>query len=258
MAKYICISDCHGRYDLLVKLLRVAESRFPDHRLIFLGDMIDRGPDSFQVVDTIKKLTETKGAVALLGNHEDMMLEYARKRWVDRDDIWMHNGGHKTVDSYGSATRLYGNAKFFTAFGKTHHAWMERLPLYFETDEVWISHAPIPQDKRLRNRRSDFRIDKQLLVWATHHEYGGTEESFAYDHGKLAVCGHVHALFDRIMSHRIYRTPGADHDKIIYADSGAGCFHAAPLTGVVIEDGKFKEALEAWPTSKVESEKHAI
>ena len=69
MAKYICVGDVHGRYDLLVKLLGMAKSRLPKHRLIFLGDMVDRGPDSFKVVDTIKKLTETTDAVALLGNH---------------------------------------------------------------------------------------------------------------------------------------------------------------------------------------------
>jgi len=69
VAKYICVGDVHGRYDLLVKLLGMAKSRLPKHRLIFLGDMVDRGPDSFKVVDTIKKLTETTDAVALLGNH---------------------------------------------------------------------------------------------------------------------------------------------------------------------------------------------
>ena len=257
MAKYITVGDIHGRYDLLVKLLGMAESRFPDHRLIFLGDMVDRGPDSFQVVDTIKKLTETTNAIALLGNHEDMMLEYARKRWVDRQDNWMYNGGRKTVESYGKATKLYGNAKFFTAFGQTHQTWMRDLPIYYETDEIWISHAPVPAADVLRNRRSDFRIDKELLTWATHHQYGGTEESFAYDHGKLAVCGHVHALTDKIMGHRRYKSRG-DYDKIVYADSGSGCWHAAPLSGVVIDEGKVQTVLEAWPVSKEESEKSRL
>lgn len=263
MAKYVAIGDIHGRYDLLEKLLENIEKTHPDARLAFLGDMVDRGPDSFKVVDTIKKLTETKDAIAIVGNHEDMMMEYFRGKMVDKQDIWMYNGGIKTVDSYGKEMGLYGNAKFFEAFSKSGHAaWMKELPLNFETDEVWFSHAPIPED---RFRPAQFRLRPYRMcsfanTWSFHGEAGVDEDEFARDHGKVAVCGHVHAVMERIFVPRAYKAvQKKDHldvdsgvidkgyHKIIYADTGSGCWKSAPLTGVVITDGRMSGFLQAYP-----------
>ncbi len=251
MAKYICIGDIHGRYDLLSELLRMAESRFPDHRLIFLGDMVDRGPDSFKVIDTIKKLTETKNAVAIIGNHEDMMFDYVKKGRVNPEHIWIYNGGKNTMNSYASATKLYGKMHFIRAITQTHWSWLQKLPLYFETDEIWISHAPIPRkahwgkDWKTKGM-TDFRKHRMALTWSWHGDTLDDEGKYVYDHGKLAICGHVHALFDHIMSYRTYKGNG-NYDKIVYADSGCGCAQAAPLSGVVVTDGKVTTVLESWP-----------
>lgn len=251
MAKYICVGDVHGRYDILSELLRVVESRYPNHRLIFLGDMVDRGPDSFLVVDRIKALTENKNAVALLGNHEDMMFDYVKKHQNNPEHIWIYNGGKKTMDSYGSATKLYGKPQFFQAIQKTHWAWLQTLPLYFETDELWVSHAPIPRKTHWGSNwktkgMTDFRKHRMVLTWSWHGDTIDNEEKYVYDHGKLAVCGHVHALFENIISHRKYKGKG-DYDKIVYADSGCGCASQAPLSAVVIDDGKVSTVLESWP-----------
>ncbi len=257
MAKYICIGDIHGRYDLLSELLRVVESRYADHRLIFLGDMVDRGPDSFKVIETIKKLTETKNAVALIGNHEDMMFDYVKKGIPNSEHIWIYNGGKKTIESYGKGTKLYGVGHFVHNIKSTHWNWLQKLPLYFETDEIWISHAPIPRkahwgkDWKTRGM-TDFRTHRMALTWSWHGDTIDSEGSFVYDHGKLAVCGHVHALFDNILSHRKYEGKG-DYDKIVYADSGCGCLAAAPLSAVVVDDGKVTTVLESWPYKLNES-----
>src|SRR5687767_11201104 len=103
---YICIGDIHGRFDLLTDLLgQIDGSPYKGFRKVFMGDMIDRGPDSFKVVETVKKLTETTDAIALLGNHEDWMMEIVRSG-MSRDSGWFYsnNGGMKTIDSYGKAT----------------------------------------------------------------------------------------------------------------------------------------------------------
>ena len=226
--KYFVIGDIHGRYDLLEKLLIEADRQYPDAMRIFLGDMVDRGPDSFKVVECVKKLTESGKAIALLGNHEDMMLDYIRSKIVDRNHVWFINGARRTIDSYGHETHMYGQTKFFgAAVSSGHWKWLSELPLYYETDEVWFSHAPIP---RLEHMPRDFRVDRDLLTW-THIEFdeGGTG---VYDHGKIAVCGHQHASRHGIFVPRVY-------DKIVYVDTGCGCWEEAPLTGVVIEDGKY-------------------
>jgi len=251
MSKYIAIGDIHGRMDLLKNLLGQikADKRLKDHRLVFLGDMIDRGPQSFEVVDAVKKLVE-EGAIALVGNHENMMLDYFRNKWVDKEDLWMYNGGGKTVTSYGDATKLYGHSKFFEAFSRTHAKWVGKLPLNYETDEVWFSHAPIPKDEwwaRQSREDKNFRVDRWACTWTYHGEVGATEASINRDLGKIAVYGHVHAVREGILIPRIYKAPGTNRIIAVYADTGSGCWPAAPLTGVKIEDGEYKGFLQAVP-----------
>lgn len=246
MNRWFIVGDIHGRYDLLAGLLKKWEREFPDHRLAFLGDYIDRGPDAFKVISTVKELTEKKGAVAVLGNHECFMLDYYNGKIVNRNDIWFYggNGGQKTLKSYEREMRLYGHSRFFESFGKSGHAdWVRKLPLYYEDEELWLSHAPIPAEKYTDNdeRKLDYRINRPACVWTYHGEYGATEESIARDHGKLAVCGHVHALREGILVPRVYGK------KIIYADTGCGCWEGAPLSAVIVEGGKYKGFVQEAP-----------
>jgi serine/threonine protein phosphatase 1 len=246
MSKFIAVGDVHGRYDLLSQLLTKIEATEKDFTYVFLGDMIDRGPDSFKVVDTIKKLTE-KGHIALLGNHEDMALQYYRNKVVDRNDIWQYNGGDKTIRSYGDEAKAYGQANFFKIFDTCGHAqWIKDLPINHETPEVWFSHAPIPKDK-YRRSLGDFRMDKFANTWSFHGECGTDEYEFVKDLGKLAVCGHVHAVNEGKFVPRAYPSSQGDYDKIVYVDTGCGCWHTAPLSAIVIEDGKVGKVIQAWP-----------
>lgn len=241
---YIAIGDIHGCFTLLEDLLaKIENSPYKDHRLVFLGDVIDRGPDSYDVVQKIWDLVKTKNAIALLGNHEDMMLEWVDYSPGDPTHYWMWNGAKKTINSYGSAAKIYGMGQFDHALKRVrHYDFIKSWPLYFETDKVWFSHAPIPHFKRgegdnfLEIPVGDFRAQRQTLIWT----YWGIDDRFSYDHGKLAVCGHVHAVREGIFTPRVY-------PKIIYADTGAGCWKEAPLTGVVITDGKMVDSIQAWP-----------
>ena len=82
------IGDIHGRLDLLTALLAQIEQHRAgrDRTIVFLGDYIDRGPDSAGVVATVRKLQarEPDAIVCLKGNHEDLMLKaYRDERKVD-------------------------------------------------------------------------------------------------------------------------------------------------------------------------------
>ncbi|MHB8530132.1 MAG: metallophosphoesterase family protein, partial [Caulobacteraceae bacterium] len=70
------IGDIHGRLDLLEEALRLIEShgRQKDRRLVFLGDYVDRGPQSRGVVDRLMALQRDVWTICLKGNHEAMML----------------------------------------------------------------------------------------------------------------------------------------------------------------------------------------
>lgn len=102
------IGDVHGRLDLLQALLEAIErdaARRP-YRIIFLGDLIDRGPDSRQCLDlAIGTLKARPGSRLILGNHEEFLLTFldadgtaARQTAASR---WLPNGGAETLLSYG-------------------------------------------------------------------------------------------------------------------------------------------------------------
>ena len=103
MSKTIIIGDIHGCSGALDILLTHVNPRHGQDRLIFLGDLFDRGPDSFGVLKKIKQLAESFGEdfVLLLGNHEDYLLKPQLTK-VQRM-IWERVGRQATVSSFGNA-----------------------------------------------------------------------------------------------------------------------------------------------------------
>jgi serine/threonine protein phosphatase 1 len=95
------IGDIHGRLDKLEELLARLPLREED-RLVFLGDYVDRGPDSRGVIDRLIRVAEERNAVFLLGNHESMFLDFLG--WNGSHyfgaDVFLANGGAETLLSY--------------------------------------------------------------------------------------------------------------------------------------------------------------
>jgi len=145
---YNIIGDIAGEYDALQKLL----DKMPkDQEIISVGDMIDRGPKSKEVVEFFMQYGK-----AILGNHEHMLLTYEQtpkaeslearfKDYYNRryayyndyktkecvEDIWLGgNGGQQTLDSFGGS------------IPEDVTKWIASLPLYLELDGLFISHAP--------------------------------------------------------------------------------------------------------------------
>jgi hypothetical protein len=122
---YNVIGDIAGQYRALEDLLKKMPA---DAILLSIGDMVDRGPQSKEVVEFFMRNGE-----AILGNHEHMMLNYIDdEKYYDRD-TWFYNGGRKTYDSFGGS------------FDPEMVAWMRHLPLYKEVElnnqNFLISHA---------------------------------------------------------------------------------------------------------------------
>lgn len=121
------IGDLHGRLDLawaVVDLL-AAQSRDGDYRAIFLGDYVDRGPDSRGVVEFLMSLAGDPRFVFLKGNHEAMMAEALLRRDQAAFTRWRGAGGDETLASYGART-------FDEALARvpaSHLRWMDALPL---------------------------------------------------------------------------------------------------------------------------------
>lgn len=97
----IAIGDIHGRADLLAPLLEHVSHYHCDARIVFLGDVIDRGPASKDCLDLVKaELVRNPMSELLLGNHEDMMLRYI-DGGSEASRSWCWNGGLSTIESYG-------------------------------------------------------------------------------------------------------------------------------------------------------------
>ena len=129
------IGDIHGCIDLLDALLdRIeAHANGRERRIVFLGDYIDRGPDSAAVLRTISRLqwSEPDHVTCLMGNHERMLLDTL----VSEDSAlhWLANGGEATLDSFG--------AREVADLPRSILDWIEGLPTLHADAAHWYVHA---------------------------------------------------------------------------------------------------------------------
>jgi serine/threonine protein phosphatase 1 len=129
MQEYNIITDIAGEYKTMMALLR----RMPKSaKILCLGDMVDRGPDSRKVLLYLYKKCKEGKAICLMGNHEHMLLDFLveRTHLYTRDD-WENNGGMHTLENFP-------NKKVPLKILK----WIKGLPIFFEDGCLFASHAP--------------------------------------------------------------------------------------------------------------------
>lgn len=154
--KYIAIGDIHGCLTQLEEILFLTKN-FPNHKLVFLGDYIDRGLYSNEVLDLIRY----QDAICLLGNHELMFLEM--------------------VDSFAQAeANIFINFLERKKISNINYEWMKSALLtHYETEEYFFSHAGLNPNKPLElQNENDF-------LWTYF------EGSYNHITNKLVVQGHV-------------------------------------------------------------------
>src|SRR5262245_20262130 len=129
------IGDIHGRHALLLAMLARIEDHAGGrrHSFVFLGDYIDRGPESAAVIATLRALQKrlSDGVVCLMGNHEWLLL--VARADPTREDWWLDNGGGATLDSYGVASARQMPADDV--------AWIEGLPIDHADHRRYYVHA---------------------------------------------------------------------------------------------------------------------
>ncbi len=158
----IAIGDVHGNLQALDDLLaQIAPTVSECDNVIFLGDYIDRGPDSCRCIDRILRFRQESAAtvVTLRGNHEDWLLEtlrdYTRHSWLLAMDAFptIESYSREAADVLRSAMTDAGSAAlyaqpirlpydaFFTSLPKTHVEFLESLKLLHETEDGVFVHA---------------------------------------------------------------------------------------------------------------------
>lgn len=163
---YNIIGDIAGQYKALLALI---EKMPRNGKLILLGNLIDRGPQSKEVV----KHARNNDVIVLKGNHEDMMCDFVLKKPGEQHNyesgIWFGNGGISTVRSYFPDVAS-GLIEAQTIKNVLHDdaLWMLQLPhtmkIYTPGEMVLLSHAPY-KDK-LKIKEMDFiwnRLDAEYI-----------------------------------------------------------------------------------------------
>lgn len=133
------VHGCAGKLNTLLDRLPLERAR---DTLVFLGDLIDRGPDSKEVIETICRLRRQGVAVrGLLGNHEYLLLEYQASGDGALLPYLRANGIEATLASYGAATqRGLADLSFMPP---AHREFLASLLPYWETEQFIFVHAGI-------------------------------------------------------------------------------------------------------------------
>jgi serine/threonine protein phosphatase 1 len=170
----LAIGDVHGASSALDALLAAVRPT-PADTLIFLGDYVDRGPDSRGVLDRLLALRDQVNLVCLRGNHELMMLR-ARDSKDDRR-CWLSVGGAQCLASYGNAPGLSGTLADVPA---EHWRFLEEQCVdSCETATHIFVHANLSAD-RSPGEEGEEKLFWEFLVKPVGHVSG-----------KVVVCGHT-------------------------------------------------------------------
>lgn len=212
---FYAIGDVHGRADKLRETLRIIDDADPDATIITVGDLIDRGPASAQVLRLLRaRCQERPGKmVCLMGNHESMCLKFLDSPH-GRSASWLRHGGLETLASFGLAHRADTSPAqtaqaLRDAMGPDLLAWMTAAPAWWQSGNVAVVHAgadpalsvsaqPV---KTLIWGHPDFtRQPRQDGVWVLH---GHTVvDSPIVDQGRIAIDTGAYAT-DRLTTARV-------------------------------------------------------
>ncbi len=204
--RIFAVGDIHGCYGKLTKMLgRLDWAPGRGDLLVFLGDYIDRGPQSYEVVETLLELKQRAPGevVTLTGNHERLLLKHLAG---STEEYLYRNGLQATLDSYRRAVERIADAP-------AHVDFFKALPLSHETEKYIFVHAG------LRPGRSLAEQDPEDLVWIREPFLNSD-----YDFGRTVVFGHTPMDRPRVASGRL----GLD----------TGAVYGGPLTAAILPAGE--------------------
>jgi len=226
MEQVFVISDIHGRFKMLEKLL--TKWKRDEQRLIFLGDYINRGEDSLPVLQLIKQLVDERHAIALKGNHEAMFLEWMQVP-ERRTQMFINIGGIATIQSLKTfVLERDSTIEQLVVSIKDEHGhiidWLETLPLYYKWGNYFFAHAGI--NPYVEQPESSLEED---LLWI-RDEF----TQFPHRATETVVFGHTPTTnLNDDLSSKVWLSPCL---KKIGIDGGAS-YPGGQLNGVVLTKG---------------------
>ena len=186
--RLLAIGDIHGCLDPLRRLLETVAPQAGD-QFVFLGDYIDRGPDSVGVIDTLLDFRQKYRAVFLRGNHEQMLLNYLAGKgeaWLD-----VNNGGAITFHQYKNSS--------YAGFPESHLDFITNLEFSWSWGDFIFVHAGLKPGLPLSQQSADD------VLWIRRPFLDSQ-----YDWGKTVVFGHTPQKEPLLTKNRI----GIDTDAV--------------------------------------------
>ena len=209
-ARRIAIGDIHGCVHALTAILDAIQPA-PKDEIICLGDVIDTGRESKEVVDRLIQLSSECSLILIQGNHEEMMLSALDDPGLR--DSWLNCGGFATVNSY----KFCGD---IDAIETEHIQFLKTARDYYETDEHIFVHA------NYESQLSMAELAPYTLRWSLVEE----EEPSRHFSGKTVVVGHTEQRDGEIL----------DLGCLVCIDTY--CHGYGWLTAVDVKSGQFWQA----------------
>ncbi|MDA3786516.1 MAG: metallophosphoesterase family protein [Deltaproteobacteria bacterium] len=195
MKRTIVIGDLHGCRDPFLRLLAKIDPVPGRDKIIFLGDYVNRGPHSKELLTELillkKKMPHT---TFLKGNHEFMLLDYLQGR---RKDLFFSAGGATTIRSYDADITDHTSLK--AALPPTHRRFLENLLPYWQDENFIYVHAGLEPGRHLSQQRQEW------LYWADREKFINT----TFNLSKRIIFGHFAQKKPLIMADKIGIDGGA-------------------------------------------------
>lgn len=149
---FLAIGDLHGAYELLFEIDQYFDELQRRWPVVFLGDYVDRGEHSREVLETLMEACSEKGpsVICLMGNHEQMLLDFLDDP-VGGARRWLRHGGLQTLASFGvplhrgdvdeSRRNIELRDRLAEAMGPDMIGWLRDRPFYWRSGNVWLTHA---------------------------------------------------------------------------------------------------------------------
>lgn len=215
------IGDIHGCYNTLKLLFEEINTRFPGVPIYSVGDLVDRGKFSFEVVEFIKE----KKIVFTAGNHDLMFYYFFIKPSHPIAKAWIYNGSETTMDSYSDHMDIV----------RDHLSFIIKAPLFLDLEDCFISHAGISS-----YYKKIFKTDilntpaelNELLNDELNSQHGIIwNRDMLLNLGKLQIVGHT-------IQHDVKYD---EKSKALYIDTSA--FTGNKLSAVVVEQNKLIDTI---------------
>ena len=182
MARTLVIGDIHGRYEALKQVLKKSDFDYKNDRLIILGDIVDGGYNTDQVVEELIKIDNK---IFVLGNHDKWFMDSLSTGWSEA--IWLSQGGENTVKSYGAKItkepRIDGEQYVLDFRGMnvpvTHQEFFNSAKYYHVENDMLFVHGGFDYTRGVEETPQHTLLwDRNMIEDARFQEISGFKKIF--------------------------------------------------------------------------------